>query len=159
DGDKFSMIKDGDTILFKFQPDQGNPVYGTVVDETTVIAGTDKKLIAAAIKQADGQKKAPISAELTALVKKMDEKASMFVVSVVKGKFDDVKLPAQLPIDLSGLEKALPNTDTMSIVVKVTGDINLEVILGMKDDDSASDMGDAMAKLIDGIKGLVPLLA
>jgi hypothetical protein len=159
DGDKFSMIKDGNTTMFKFQPDQGNPVYGTVVDETTVIAGTDKKLIATALKQAEDKKKAPISAELTSLVKKMDEKASLYAVSVVKGKFDNVKFPAQLPIDLSGLEKSLPKTETLSIVIKVTGDINLEVTFGMKDDDAASDMGDAMAKAIDGIKGLVPILA
>jgi hypothetical protein len=89
----------------------------------------------------------------------MDEKSSVFVVSNVKGKFDTVKFPAQLPIDLSGLEKALPKTETLSIVVKVTGDINLEVVFGMKDDDAASDMGDGLAKAIDGIKGLIPILA
>src|SRR5262249_23092106 len=59
----------------------------------------------------------------------------------------------------SGFEKALPKTDTLTIVIRVTGDINLEVNFGMKDEDSAADMGDAMAKIIDGIKGLVPLLA
>jgi len=155
DGDKFSMIKDGTTTMFKFQPDQGNPVYGTVVDDTTVVAATDKKLVAGALTQ----KQTGVKGDLAALVKKMDEKATMFAVSVVKGKFDTVKLPAQLPIDLSGLEKALPKTETMSIVIKVTGDISLEVVMGMKDDDAATDMGDAMAKLIDGVKGLVPLLA
>ena len=154
DGDKFSMIKDGNVTMFKFQPDQGNPVYGTVVDDNTVIAGTDKKIIATAL----AQKKTAISADLAALVKTMDAKSTMFVASVVKGKFANVKLPAQLPIDLSGLEKALPNTNTMSIVVKVATDINLEIELGMKDDDAATDMGDAMAKVLDGIKGLVPLL-
>lgn len=159
DGDKFSIVKDGNITLFKFQPEQGNPLYGTVVNETTLIVATDKKIIATALKQAEEKKKAPISTELTALVKKMDDKSSIFLVSVVKGKFDNVKLPAQLPIDLSGFEKALPKTDTLSVVVKVTTDINLEVVFGMKDDDAATDMGDAMAKLIDGIKGLVPLLA
>ncbi|MCI0700631.1 MAG: hypothetical protein L0241_06080 [Planctomycetia bacterium] len=160
DGDKFSMIKDGNSTMFKYQPEQGNPVYGTVVDETTVIAGTDKKIIAAALTQASEKpKKAPIKQELAELVKKMDEKVSIFAVSIVKGKFDNVKLPAQLPIDLSGFEKALPKTDTLSIAIRVTADINLEVTFGMKDDDAAADMGDAMAKLIDGVKGLVPLIA
>jgi hypothetical protein len=155
DGDKFSMIKDGTATMFKYQPEQGNPVYGTVVDDTTVVAGTDKKLVATAL----AQKKSEISKELATLIKNTDAKASIFAVSIVKGKFAGVKLPAQLPIDLSGFEKALPNTDTMSVVIKVTGDIKLEVTFGMKDDDAATDMGDAVAKLLDGIKGLVPLLA
>jgi hypothetical protein len=89
----------------------------------------------------------------------MDSKTSLFIVSSVKGTFDSVKFPPQVPIDLSGLQKALPKTNTMSIIVKVTGDINLEVIFGMKDDDAATDMGDAMAKVIDGVKGLVPIVA
>jgi hypothetical protein len=155
DGDKFSMVKDGNNTLFKFQPDQGNPLYATVVDDTTVVAGTDKKLIATALTQ----QKVALSKELATLVKNTDAKASVFAVSVVKDKFNNVQLPAQLPIDLSGFQKALPNTDTLSVVIKVTGDIKLEVTFGMKDDDAATDMGDAMAKLIDGIKGLVPLLA
>lgn len=159
DGDKFTMIKDGNNTLFKFQPENGNPVYGTVVNETTVIAGSDKKIISTALKQAEDKKKAPINDDLTALVKKMDDKSSLFMASVVKGKLDKVKVPNQFPIDLAPFEKALPNTETMSLVVKVTGDINLEINFGMKDDDSASDMGDAMVKIIDGIKGLAPLVA
>lgn len=159
DGDKFSMIKDGNATLFKYQPDEGNPVYGTVVDDKTVIAGSDKKMVADALKQADEKKKAPISSELTAMVKKMDEKSSLFAVSLVKGKFDNVKLPPEIPFDVSGLEKALPKAETLSVVIKVTADITLEVVFGMKDEDAASDMGDAVVKLLDGIKGLVPLLA
>lgn len=155
DGDKFSLVKDGNNTLFKYQPEQGNPVYGLVVDDSTVVAGTDKKIVAAALTQ----EKAASGAELLGLVKKADAKATMFVVSVVKGRFENVKLPQQLPIDLSGFETALPKTEALSVVVKVTGDLKLEVTMGMKDEDAATDMGDAMAKLIDGVKGLVPILA
>lgn len=159
DGDKFTLVKDGSATLFKYQPEQGNPVYGTVVNETTLVAGGDKKVIATALKQAEDKKKAPISAELAGLVKKMDAKASMFAVSVVKGKLDNVKLPAQLPLDLSAFEKALPKTNSISLTVNVMADINMEVVFGMKDDDGATEMSDAMAKLLDNLKGLVPLLA
>jgi hypothetical protein len=161
DGDKFSIVKDESGTLFKYQPDKGNPVYGTVVNATTVVAGTDKKVIAAALKQAeDKQKKAPLGATLAGLVKKMDAKSSLFAVSVVKGKLDNDKLPQQLPPDIfAGFEKALPKTDTLSMVVKVTADINLEVTFGMKDEDAAADMGDAMKSMLGGIKGLLALLA
>lgn len=157
DGDKFSVVKDGNATLFKFQPENGNPAYGTVVDDTTVIAGTDKKIIGAALKQAEGNKRAPIAAELAALIKDLDEKASMFAVSNVKGKLDTVKLPEQ-PIDLSGLNKTLPKTDTMSLVVRVSADVNIEVTFGMKDEDAAEDMGAVMAKVIKDLGGFVPAL-
>jgi hypothetical protein len=157
DGDKFSIVKDGNTTLFKYQPEEGNPVYGTVVDDTTVVAASDKKLVAEALKQKDATK-APISADLAALVKKQDAKATMFATSLVKGKFKDVKIPQQLPIDLSGFEKALPNTDSIGIVLKVSGDVTLEITMGMKDEDAAEDMAAAMSKLVDGIKGFVPLI-
>ena len=159
EAEKFSLIKDGGTTILKFQPDQGNPVYGTVVDSSTIIVGTEKKVITTAVKQAADQKAAPISADLTALVKKMDDKASVFTTSVVKGKLDNVKVPAQLPIDLSGVEKALPKTETMSLIVRVSGDIGLEFLFGMKDDDAASDMDAAMKKAIDSIKGLITIAA
>lgn len=161
DGDKFSMIKDGAATMFKYQPDQGNPVYGTVVDETTVVAGTDKKLIAEALKQKTANKAAPIKKELTDLVKTMDEKASLFAVSLVKGKFENVKIPAQISdtLGLAGVEKVLPKTDTLTIVMKITGDIGLEVVFGMADDDAATDMDAGLAKAIDNIKALVPILA
>lgn len=158
DGELFSMVKDGNATMFKYQPENGNPVYGTVVDATTVVAGTDKKLVATALKQADEKKKAPIKAELAELIKGLDEKASMFAVSLVKGKFDALKLPAQSPIDLSSVEKSLPKTDTISVVVKVAADINLEVIFGMKDEDAAEDMAAAVSKLITDVGGFVPAL-
>src|SRR5207244_6977231 len=44
DPDHFSLLKDGKDVMFKFQPDTGNPVYGTVIDESTVVAGSDKKM-------------------------------------------------------------------------------------------------------------------
>ncbi len=160
DGDKFSMVKDGNVTLFKYQPEQGNPVYATVVDENTVIAATDKKLVATALKQAEDKKKAPIKAELTELIKGLDEKSSMFAVSLVKGKFENLKFPGggMSPIDLSGLEKSLPNTNTLSVVLKVTADVKLEVVFGMKDEDSAKDMDEAFAKLLNDIKGFIPAL-
>jgi hypothetical protein len=160
DGDKFSVVKDGDTTLFKFQPDQGNPVYGTVVDGSTVVAASDKKLVAAALKQADAQK-SPIKAELAALVKAMDDKMSVFAVSLVKGKLGQVKIPPQVnaTLNTAEFEKALPKTNSLSFAIRITEDVGLEVVFGMETDDAAGDMDAGLVKVIDSIKALVPIFA
>ncbi|MCS6865354.1 MAG: hypothetical protein RMJ56_00865 [Gemmataceae bacterium] len=158
DADTFSMVKDGDVVMFKYQSEEGNPVYGTVVDEKTIVAGSDKNVITKALKQSREEKPAPLNPQLKALLKPMDEKWSIFAVSIVKGKFNDVNIPGELPIDLSGFTKALPNADTLSIVVKIAANIDLEVTFGMKDEDAATEMADGLAKMLDNIKQLVPLL-
>jgi len=160
DADRFAMIKEGNTVIFKFTPDSGGqPIYGTVVNDKTVVAATDKKLIATALKAADEKKKAPIKPELAELFKKMDEKASIFVVSIVKGKFDEVKLPGggNIPVDLSSLQKLLPMTETISLTLKVGANVDVEVTLGMKDGDTAGDMRNALNDLIKQVKPLAQL--
>jgi hypothetical protein len=158
--DKFAMIKDGNTIMFKYQPDNGQPpIYATVVNDKTVVAASEKKYITSALKASDSAKPAPIKQELAALIKKMDEKTSVYAVSLLKGKFDELKLPGggQLPVKLDGLEKALPNIETASVAIKIAGDVNLDVTLGMKDDDSAVDMQNVIDDLLKQLGPLAKL--
>lgn len=159
DGDKFSMIKDGSTVMFKYQPQNGDPpIYGTVVNDKTVIAASDKKLIANAL-AAEKDGPAKLKPELTALLKKMDDKASVYAVSLVKDKFKDAKLPGggNIPIDLSGFEKVLPNAETIAVTVKISVDVNVEVSFGMKDDESANEMQNTLDDLLKQIKPLAAL--
>ena len=156
--DKFAMVKDGDTVIFKFTPENGQPpVYGTVVNEKTVIAGSDKKMIATALKASESAKKAAIKQELHDLVKKVDEKSSVYAVGIVKGKFEELQLPRNDFIDLSKLQKALPLTNSVAVSVKVAADVNVEVTLGMKDADAADEMRVALDEALKVVKALAPL--
>ncbi len=159
DPDKFSQLKEGKTVIFKFQPDDGNPPwYFTVIDENTVVAGSEKALIVDAV-EASGKQKSGVSKEVTALIKKMDEKASVYAVSVVKGKLDDVKIPGggNLPVDLSAFQALLPKIETMAVSVQVKADVSLEVTLGMKDMTAADDFHTAFDDLIKQLKPLVQI--
>jgi hypothetical protein len=158
EGSKISLVKDGDTVMFKFEPGgaQG-PVYGTVVNEKTVIAGSDKALITTALKVADASKPAPLKKELAALIGKLDDKASISMASVLKGKLDEVKLPAGggLPVKLDGIEKAIPKIETAAVSIKIGTDVLLDVTIGMKDEDAAGDMRNALDDLFRDLKPLV----
>jgi hypothetical protein len=158
DADKFSLIKDGKDVMFKYQPDNGNPVYGTVVDETTVVAGSDKKIITEALAAASAGKKPAISRDLSGLITRMDDKDSLWMVGVVKGKLDNVRLPGGGGGN-PALAAQLAKMDTLSIIVRVTTDVNAEINLGMKDADSAGEMGQTVSELVDTAKGALPFLA
>jgi len=156
DGDHFTLVKDGKDVMFKYQPDNGNPVYGTVVDDTTVVLGNEKKTITTALAAATA-KTVVIGKDLAGLVAKMDDKASMWAVSVVKGKLDNVKIPAGGPGP--NLQGQLAGLESIVAVVRVTADVNLDVTLGMKDADAADEMGKSVKELVDTIKGALPFLA
>jgi hypothetical protein len=156
DADKFAMIKDGNTVMFKYQGAEGQPpVYATVVNDKTVVAASEKKLITNALKAADSSKPAPIKKDLAELLKKMDEKTSVFVASILKGKLDELKLPGGGGMfKLDDLEKVIPKIETATVAVKVGTDIVLEATIGMKDEEAAGDMRNA---LDDVLKQLGPL--
>ncbi|MDB5309258.1 MAG: hypothetical protein JWO38_3460 [Gemmataceae bacterium] len=156
DGDHFSLVKDGKDVMFKYQPDTGNPMYGTVVDESTVVLGVDKKSISTALATAGESKKPAVSKDLSALITKMDDKASVWVAWVAKGKLDNLKIPPgaggpNLPAQLAKL-------DTVSAVVRVTADVTAEITFGMKDADAADEMGKTIEDGLMQIKGLLPFL-
>jgi hypothetical protein len=158
--DRFSLIREGETVMFKFQPDNGQlPVYTTVLDDKTVIAGSDKKIILDAVNVSkSGRKpKAAIKPELAALIKKMDEKASMYVCALVKGKFDDVNIPQGTPVDLTKFQDLLPKMETVSMTLRIGKDVKMEISMGMNNEDSADDMSKAVKNLLNDVKPLLQL--
>ena len=157
-GDKFAMVKEGNTVLFRFTPREGEAsIYGTVVNEKIVIAGTEKKLILDALKAADANKPAQVRKELAALIARLDDKASITVASLLKDKLNEVKLPGggNLPIDLGGLQKAIPDIESLALAIKIGTDVTVDVSLGMKDANAAGDMRNALDDLFRDIKPLV----
>jgi len=161
DGDKFALIKDGNTVMFKYQGAEGQPpLYATVVNDTTVIAASEKKIITTALKAEAAAKPAALKKELADLLKKADDKTSIFVAGLLKGKLDDLKIPGggMIPIKFDDLEKLIPKMESVAVAVKIGTDVLVDVTIGMKDDDSAGDMRNALDDLLKQIKPLVQLL-
>ena len=156
-GDKFSMIKDGDDVYFKIQPDNGSPVYATVVNKATVVVANEKKLLATAVKAAAADKPAALDKDLSARIAKMDSKASMWATLGVKGKLDKL----QLPPGAAGpnVDAQLAKMETLSVVLRVSEDVSLELMMGMADDESANGMGETVDDLLKKAQGLIPFLA
>jgi hypothetical protein len=156
DPDHFSLVKDGADVMFKFQPDQGNPVYGTVINDSTVVVGTEKKLITAALAASSGDKKPAINKDLAALVSRMDDRSSLYLCALTKDKLDKLKLPpGGAP---ANLKDQLGKLDSVAAAVRISADIVFDVTLGMADETSADEMGKTVDDGINQIKGLLPFL-
>lgn len=158
DPDHFTLVKDGKDVMFKFQPDNGNPVYGTVVNETTLVLGTDKKMVTTALAADAAGKKPTLGKDLSTLITKQDDKASVWVVAVVKDKLKDLKLPMGGGVP-QNVKDQLAKLETFAAVVRVNTDIALDLNLGMKDTDAAEELGKTIDDGLTQIKGAVPFLA
>lgn len=156
DADHFALVKDGRDVMFKYTPDNGNPLYGTVVDDKTVILSGDKKGISTAL-AVPPKGKADLGKELTGLISKMDDKSTVWVAALSNGRLDKVKLkgPAANP----GIQNQLGNLQTATLVVRVEKDVMLNVGLGMKDNDAAEEAGKTVNELLQTVKGALPFLA
>jgi hypothetical protein len=156
-------VGEKEVTLVKFENENGKPAFITVADDSTVLVGTDKKLALAAVEAFNSKAKAALSKELTALVLKQDEKASMFYAGVVKGKFKDT--PAAMfdglknvGIDGEKFKEQIDMMETAAVTVNLGKEITLSAVMGMKDADAAQDFNTTLDKLVDTAKTFLPLL-
>jgi hypothetical protein len=158
ESEKISVVEAGDYKLIKFTND-GKTFFAAVANEKTIVAGSDKKLVVAAMEASQKGTKPAIKKELAALLLKMDEKATMFACGLTEGKVGELP-PINIPgVDGDALAKQLGNVQNVSMTFRITEDVSLDISMGMKDGDSADELGKAVDQLINTAKTFLPLVA
>lgn len=145
-------------VRFTSEKEGQPPVFASVADERTIIASSDKALVASTLTAAKQKAKPAIKKDLAALVVSMDEKASMFVCGTTEGKVDvppNVNIPG---VDGAKLAKQLEGMQNVFLTLRLTQDVGLEIGMGMKNADSADDFGDTVAQLVGTAKAFLPIL-
>ena len=159
-GDKVAIVAEGKYKLIKFTSEKSpKPFYASAADETTIVAGNDKKLVVNALTAAAEKTKPTVKKDLAKLLLKMDEKASMYTCGVVDGS--KIDLPANMNIpnfDSAKLAQQLKKMTNLSFTVNITDEISLDGVAGMADTDAADDFGDTLNQLIGTVKGFLPLV-
>lgn len=166
--DKVELVTESvdgkDVTLVKMTQDSGKPAFITVADDSTVVLGSEKKHAVAALTAFNKKEKAKLTKELTALVLKQDDKASMYFCGVTEGKLKD--LPAssfdglkQVGVDGEKMKEQLEKMNTVSVTVNVGKEVKFTAIMGMKDADSAEEFNGTLDKLVETAKTFLPLLA
>ncbi len=153
-----------DVTLVKMTQDSGKPAFLTVADDSTVLLGSEKKYAVAALTAFNKKEKAKLTKELTALVLKQDDKASMYFCGITEGKLKD--LPAssfdglkQVGVDGEKMKEQLEKMNTVAVTLSVGKEVKFTAIMGMKDADAAEEFNGTLEKLVDTAKTFLPLLA
>jgi len=159
-GDKIAIIEEGKYKLMKItgSSDQGKPFYASVANETTMVGGSDKKLVVTALAAVADKAKPVLNKSLATLVLKQDEKASMWFCGLTEGKLGEVNVPEIPGVDGAALKKSLGKMSTMGLTVRLGADVNLNITMGMKDADAADEFSVTLGKLIDLAKTFLPIL-
>lgn len=159
--EKAEIVTEGTYKMVKVNPEKegSKPVYISVADEKTIVAGSSAKLVASTLSAAAKAGKPQVKKELAAVILAQDEKASLFMCGLTEGKVD-VPPGLNIPgVDGAKLAKQLETMKSFSLTINVTGDVSLEVGMGMKDADSADDFANTVDGLVNTAKTFLPLLA
>ncbi len=161
--DKFTIVKEEELELIQFTGSDGKPGYIAVIEGKPIIAGTDKKSVAAAVAAHTDKAKPALGKELAAIVHKQDAKASLFMCGIVEGKITEV--PGDfgqlkpLGVDGEKIKAGIIAMKTFGMTANIGAEVKLSMKLGMKDNDSADDFGAEITKLVTAAKTFLPLAA
>jgi hypothetical protein len=165
-------VEDGDESwkVVKVTPDRGGkPFFVSVANDTTIVGGSEAKLVTTALNAAKNKEKSKLSKEMSALVLKQDEKASLFYCSVMEGQIEVDRIPdgvfdplKAFGIDGDVLKKQIAAISTFAVTLRVGKEVGVELTAGMKDEDTAEEFGGEksnLSRLIDTAKNFLPLLS
>lgn len=163
DGDKVKIVSEGKYKLVQVTTDNmPKPAFITFADDKTIVGSLDKKLVVAAADKAKEGGKPQLSKELSSLVLKQDDKASLYVCGTVAK--DRIKgLPPGIGggipgVDAAKLGEQLKTLRAFAMTLRLTDDVALEIDFGMADDDAANEFGQTLSQLVGTAKGFLPLI-
>jgi hypothetical protein len=154
---------DKEVTLVKVTQDGGKPMFLTVADDTTVLLASEKKFATGALTAFNKKEKAKLSKELTALVLKQDDKASMYMCGVTEGKLKDIPAGSfdglkQLGIDGDKMKDQVEKMSSFAVTLNVGKEVKMSAVMSMKDADAAEEFNGTLEKIVDTAKTFLPLL-
>jgi hypothetical protein len=153
-GDIVKITKAGNHAVFEVSlPNQPKPFFVGLVDGTTIVVSPDKEYVANAFDQAAGKKQVTLKNDFEALVKKVDEKQSLWVVAMGSGL---VKGPLAANPQAKMM---LGKIETITGGVVVSDEVKADFAINAKNAQDAKDLNEAIDMGIMQAKGILGFLA
>ena len=164
--ERVKLIKNGKYTLIKATNEEAQPgmpkdLFAAVADDKTIVMASSEKVCVTQIQRTEeGASKSALSKAMTALILKMDDKASMYFCGLNTIKEAPMMPPqiGQIIDDPEKFAKQLVNIDTMAMEFRLSDEFGMSMTMSMKNKDSAEEMGGMMEDLIGKAKAFLPFL-
>lgn len=153
--DQLKIHKAGANEIYELKvPDQPQPIFAALVDQTTLVASPAKDYIIDALDKGAGKKKTALkNKEFTALLEKVDGKQGLWIA--VGGNALN-RLPAGIDDNVKDFVKKL---DALAGGLTVAKDVQLQFVLNAKDVQGAKDLHSVIDEGLKQGIGVLALLA
>src|SRR5262249_18307311 len=154
-GDVLKVHKEGDRKIYEVKTENGadKPAFVGVVDQSTIVAGSEKQAVLDAFAKSTGATKSMPKPEIRDLIEKADAKQSVWFAATAN---------AFLKGELSSDDKARKNLEKMNSItagVMVDNGVKVALAIAAKSGDSAKELAEEIKEGLNQVKGLLALMA
>ena len=150
----FKQLTEGDHKLLEIiNPNDMKSLYATLLDNSTIVAGTDKAFVLECFDRLAGKKTGNLKKEIKTLIEKSSGDASIWLAA-------PSSLFAKSP--LAGDEdskKTADKIDNVTLSVTVTKDVNMVLAVAAKTADAAKELAEQLKMGLEQAKGFAVAIA
>jgi hypothetical protein len=152
--DMLKIIKEGDHKLLEIKnPQEEKPAFAALIDNSTIVFGSDKAFVVDSFDRAAGKKKPALKKEIVALIEKANQSQSMWLVAP-----GAVFAKSPLAEDEKS-KKILEKVENLSVGFTLGEDFSMVTAIATKTADAAKEISEELKNGLETVKGLLALVA
>lgn len=151
--DNLSIIKEGAFTIYKFEGDNGDSMYLTILDDNMAVGSDSKSGLIDGIDRIKNKKVGTLASTISGAWAKADTNQSMVMLMGVKGKIEADAIPDP------NMAPLLTDIDALSISLDMTKDLALKLNATYASKDAAAAAGRTLSDQLDNIRNFMTILA
>jgi hypothetical protein len=147
-----AVVVDGHKLL-EIKPGEDKPAFAALIDKNTMIIASDKATILDAFDRSSGKKKVALKKELLALLEKVNQNQSMWMVAP-----GSVFAKSPLAED-DKAKKIIEKIDNINLGLNLNEDFTMAMAIVTKSADAAKEIAEELKNGLEQVKGILALVA
>jgi hypothetical protein len=148
-----AIVEGGHKLLEIKNPNEDKPAYAALIDKNTAVISQDKSFVIDSYERASGTKKVTLKKDVQALVEKVNQNQSMWLVAP-----GSVFAKSPLAEDEKA-KKIIEKIDSLNVGFTLTEDFSMTTAIVTKSTEAAKEISEEIKNGLEQMKGLLSLVA